>query len=728
MRFRFIRMLVAAFIVGSIVVAFPSAQSPRPMGIVDLLSVPRLADPRLSPDGRDIVFTRSDADWKSGKRITHIWRIRADGNEAPIQLTNGAEGENDPRWSPDGKTIAFTTKRGDDELAQIYLLPVDGGESRRLTSHASAVSDISWAPDGSALYFSAPEPKTADEKTGDKNKDDVYAYDENYKQTHLWKVRVGSAERGGGVPAERVRGAGAPGVIDETRITSGNYSVTAYELSDDGKKIAFHRAPTPLLGSGADSEVWVMNADGSAPVQLTKNSVQEHDASVSPDGSQVLFLSGSNAKFETYYNGRLFVVPAAGGSARVLVGENEPYDVGHAFWSADGKSIFFVASLGVHGELFAVSAGGGKPRQLTNGKHNAGGAAARSGDRLVFTISDSASGGEVWTMLVGSSTSGGAGPSGSPRSEDRGAGAPGLKKVTHVFDYLTRDFKLGRQEAIQWKGADGATVEGILTYPVDYQPGQKYPLAVMTHGGPQAADKYSIGSVTYEFQVLAGKGYASLQPNYRGSTGYGDGFLRDMVGHYFQNAHLDVMTGVDEVIRRGIADPDRMVKMGWSGGGHMTNKIITFTDRFKAASAGAGAANWISMYAQSDIRAFRTPWFGGTPWEKNAPIDLYWANSPLKDVANVKTPTLFFVGERDPRVPMPQSIEMYRALKSHNVPTHLYIAPREPHGWAELRHQLFKLNTEIEWFEKYATRRPFTPEKAPAEEKKDVKSTSEGHQ
>ena len=141
-----------------------------------------------------------------------------------------------------------------------------------------------------------------------------------------------------------------------------------------------------------------------------------------------------------------------------------------------------------------------------------------------------------------------------------------------------------------------------------------------------------------------------------------------------------------------------------------------------------GAANWISMYAQSDIRAFRTPWFGGTPWEKNAPIDLYWANSPLKDVANVKTPTLFFVGERDPRVPMPQSIEMYRALKSHNVPTHLYIAPREPHGWAELRHQLFKLNTEIEWFEKYATRRPFTPEKAPGEDKKDVKSTSEGHQ
>ena len=177
--------------------------------------------------------------------------------------------------------------------------------------------------------------------------------------------------------------------------------------------------------------------------------------------------------------------------------------------------------------------------------------------------------------------------------------------------------------------------------------------------------------------MLAGKGYAVLQPNYRGSTGYGDPFLRDMIGHYFQNAHLDVMTGVDEVIRRGIADPAKLVKMGWSGGGHMTNKIITFTDRFKAAASGAGAANWISMYAQSDIRFMRTPWFGGTPWQKNAPIEVYWNNSPLKDVANVKTPTIFFVGEKDPRVPMPQSIEMHRALKSNGVPTHLYVgAPR----------------------------------------------------
>jgi dipeptidyl aminopeptidase/acylaminoacyl peptidase len=677
------RLPLAASVIVLALTAGAGTQSPRPMGIVDQLNIPRVADPQLSPDGREVLYTRADADWKAGRRVSHVWRARVGGETT--QLTSGADGENDPRWSPDGKTIAFTAKRGDNDAAQIYVMPVDGGEARQLTSHATAASDLSWAPDGAALYFKAADARTPDERARERLKDDVYAYDENYKQTHLWKVNVATKA--------------------ETRITDGDFSLTDYELSEDGRKFVFLRAPTPLLGSGDQSEVWIANADGSSPLQLTKNSVQEGNAAISPDNSQVLFISGSNARFDTYYNGRLFVVPAAGGAARVLVGETEPYDVDRAAWSKDGKSIYMLVNLGVHEELFVMPASGGKPRQLTDGKHNIG-ALSLSANRLAFTSSDSKSGGEIWTMAAGDA-------------------AP--VQVTHVFDYLARDFALGRQEAIQWKGADGTTIEGIVTYPIDYRAGQKYPLAVMTHGGPQAADKYSVGSSAYEIQVLAGKGYVSLQPNYRGSTGYGDAFLRDMIGHYFQNAHLDVIAGADELIRRGVADPDRMVKMGWSAGGHMTNKVITATDRFKAAASGAGVAQWISMYAQTDIRAFRTPWFGGTPWQKSAPIDAYWNNSPLKDVANVKTPTIFFVGERDPRVPMPQSIEMYRALKANGVATHLYVAPREPHGWGELRHQLYKLNAEIEWFEKYATKRPFTWEKAPGDGNKDVKSTTDQH-
>ena len=242
---------------------------------------------------------------------------------------------------------------------------------------------------------------------------------------------------------------------------------------------------------------------------------------------------------------------------------------------------------------------------------------------------------------------------------------------------------------------------------------------VQTHGGPASSDQFGgLFSSSNYIPVLASLGYFVFKPNYRGSTGYGDDFLRNMVGSYFDQAHLDVMAGVDHLIGQGLVDEDRMVKMGWSAGGHMTNKIITHTDRFKAASSGAGAANWISMYAQSDVRTYRTPWFGGSPWEEDAPIDVYWEHSPLKDVSNVTTPTLFLVGQQDPRVPMPQSVEMWRGVKAQGVATHLWVAPREPHGWRELRHRLFKANVELDWFEQWAMDREWTWEQAPGSEEK----------
>jgi Tol biopolymer transport system component len=298
-----------------------------------------------SPNGDEIAFISNREPNEDQFFNYDLFTLKV-ADKSIRRLTSTENAEYRPRWSPDGKTIAFTSKRGENEFAQIHLLAVDGGEARQLTTHASEVSDLSWTPDGAALYFSAPEAKTADEKTRDKAKDDVYAYDENYKNTHLWKVTVATK--------------------DEVRVTTGDYSVTSYDLSNDGRKIAFHRAPTPLLGSGDQSEVWLMNADGSGAVQLTRNTVQESNASLSPDAAQVLFLSGSNARFETYYNGRLFLVPAAGGAARPLVGENEPLAVDRAFWSADGKSIFFLANVGVHEELFVVPTAGGKPRQLTH--------------------------------------------------------------------------------------------------------------------------------------------------------------------------------------------------------------------------------------------------------------------------------------------------------------------------------------------------------------------------
>jgi len=644
------------------------------MSPVDLIEVPRVIEAQLSSNGRQVLYVLERPDWKVNRRVGHIWRINADGTGA-LQLTFGERGETSPRWSPDGQSIAFLARRGESEETQIFLLENNGGEARQLTKQSAAVANIAWAPDGKTIYFIAPEPKTQDEKDREKVKDDVYAYEENYKQRHLWAVNVADGST--------------------RRITQGDYSVLSYEISGDGSKIAHHRSITPLLDNSDEGEVWVMNADGSGAVQLTRNSVGESGAELSPDGSQVLFTSGANAAFETYYNDNIFVVPAAGGEARLLV-PDLPYDVQSASWSKDGKSIYYVAGVGVRSDLFRLDLATKASTQLTKGDHAVlGWRYVPGANRHIFLVDESTRFGEAWTLAA--------------------AGSATPSQVTHVYDKIGTEFALPRQERIEWKGADGVAVEGLLFYPIDYKPGTKYPLVVQTHGGPAAADRFGFGGSSSYVQVLTGRGYAVLKPNYRGSTGYGNAFLRNMVGHYFDQAHLDVMTGVDHVIKMGVADPDKLVKMGWSAGGHMTNKIITFTDRFKAASSGAGAANWVSMYAQSDQRHYRTPWFGGTPWEKSAPIDKYWNDSPLKYVSNVKTPTIFLVGEQDPRVPPPQSVEMYRALKHNGVPTRLYLAPREPHGWGELRHQLFKINAELEWFEKYVFGRPYTWSVAPGD-------------
>lgn len=655
-----------------------AAQEKRVMSFVDMLELPTLQDPQLSPDGRQLLFVMDRPDWRANRRTGHIYRINADGTNQ-VQLTFGERGESSPRWSPDGKSIAFTTRRDPDTNNQVYLLRADGGEARRLTNHPTAPGNLTWAPDGKTIYFTASDAKSAEEREKDRAQDDVFAFEENnFEQRHLWTADLDGKT---------------------TRITEGEWSVGGFELSANGSRIAMTRMPSPLLEFTDRTEVWVMDASGANAKQLTNNKVPESGAAVSPDGATVLFTSSANEQFDLYYNGKLFLVPAAGGPARVLL-PDVPYAVENASWSADGKSIYFIANLGVHTEVMRVEVGTRRVTQLTVGEHALQGWTFNDAAGLhVFMRNSAARPGEIHTMANGS----------EPR------------RVTSVFDDTLAKFKVARQEKITWKGQDGVTVEGLLFYPVDYQPGQKYPLIVSTHGGPAASDRFGFSG---DAQVYAGKGYAVLKPNYRGSTGYGDVFLRDMIKGYFKQAHLDVMAGTDAVIAMGVADPAKLVKMGWSAGGHMTNKIITFTDRFKVASSGAGAANWISMYAQSDHREFRTPWFGGTPWQANAPIDLYWNHSPLKDVSKVKTPTIFLVGQEDPRVPLPQSVEMFRALKSNGVPTHLYVAPREGHGWTELRHRLFKLQIEMEWFEKHIHGRAYSWEKVPGEEKKESPKTA----
>jgi dipeptidyl aminopeptidase/acylaminoacyl peptidase len=641
------------------------------MSFVDVLDMPLLQDPQLSRDGKYVAFVMFRSDWRANRPVSHIYRVNADGT-GQVQLTFGERGESSPRWSPTGGTLAFLARRENDASTQIYLLDTLGGEARRVTTHATAPAAIQWSPDGQSIYFVAPEARSAEDRDRDRLQDDVYVFEQNFQHRHLWVTDLSGTTR---------------------RLTDGESSVLGFEVSADGRKVAMTQAPSPLLEHSAQGEVWVMNSDGSERRRLTTNDVLETDASLSPDNSTVVFRAGMNARYEPYYTEKIFVVPISGGEPRLLL-PNLRDEVLDVQWSGEGKRLYFLANMGVHSELMTTELDKPEASPLTYDDHAlAGWSYSATARTHVFTRNTPVRANEIYTLTAGDDFQ-------DPR------------RVTNVFDYIDREFVLARQQRLAWKGQDGQEVEGLLYYPVDYVRGKRYPLIVITHGGPEESDKHGFSS---DVQVYAGKGYAVLKPNYRGSTGYGDDFLRGMVGGYFTQAHLDVMAGVDAVIAMGVADPDRLVKMGASAGGHMTNKLITFTDRFKAASSFAGAANWISMYAQSDTRIRRDLWFGGTPYDVSAALAGYWEHSPLKDVARVKTPTLFIVGENDARVPLAQSIEMYRGLKRHHVPTRLYVGPREGHGFAELRHRLFKFQVEMEWFERYVHQRDYTWERPPGD-------------
>ena len=397
-----------------------AAAAQRPMTPIDLLEVPRLSEPQLSPDGRELVYVLAEADWKANKRIAHLWRSSTETGET-IQLTRGAAGESTPRWSPGGEYIAFVTERGDDASEQIYLLPASGGEARRLTHHPTSVSNIAWSPDSETVYFLAEDAKTDEEKRRHELQDDVLAFDEDWKPRHLWSIKVNDGS--------------------ERRITTGDFHVRSYRLSRDGTRFAIHRSPTPLLDDSLTAEVWVLASDGTGATRVTDNQVPERGAELSPENTRVLFISDANARFEFYYNRNLFIAPASGGAAKLLLRDMR-HEVQSASWSEDGQSIYFTANTGVRAELFRVDVASEELHQLTRGDHTVTSwTYFPKQKRHVYRVDEPTNAGDVWVA-------------------DEGAESP--QRVTHAYDYLA-EFELPRQEAIRWKGEDVSRSRGFCT-------------------------------------------------------------------------------------------------------------------------------------------------------------------------------------------------------------------------------------------------------------------------
>jgi len=645
------------------------AQTRRAMTVDDVLDLVQISAPRISPDGRHVLYAKSElAPWKDNKRTSTIWMIDADGSHAHQFL--GTDKDRSPSWSPDGRRVAFLSNRdaagGKDEggnadsASQIWVIPTDGGEATRLTDHKGAIRSFEWAKDGSAIFFVAERAKPDVEKTAEKSGDDAIYVDEaangqeRAEFSAVWRVSLDDKS--------------------ERRVTRDDrLLIESFRVAPDAKKVAVVYRREHARNGQFHAEVALADASTGEMKDITHNDAPEQNVQWSPNGKLLSYLAPTNASWDLAEE-KLWVVPAEGGEPRKLTGAFEGA-IGQYTWTPDGQAILLGASVRGRGAAFRVEVATGALTKLAGGDWSGRVESfAADGSRGVAVVSRPSAPGDV--NLVDLST-----------------GA--MTQITHananVDAFATSQFR-----AVAWKSTDGLEIEGMLWLPSDYRPGTKLPLLLSVHGGPAGAWDVSFRAINH---VYTGLGWAVLEPNVRGSSSYGDALLRGNLRDIGGGDYHDLMTGVDKLIADGIADPDHLAIRGWSYGGILGGWTITQTPRFKAASLGAMVADWTSEYAMGFNHDVRLWYIGGTPWES---ADAYRRQSSYTHIANVTTPTLLLHGERDTTDTIGQSMMFYQGLKDRGVPARFIRFPREPHGFREPHHQRVRDTEEIAWLMKYA--------------------------
>lgn len=706
--------------------AAPLAAQQRPMTFLDVQLLRTAGAPALSPDGRQVLYTLSVPDWKEGRRTTDVWLVPVDGGPAAArQMTfTRDKDETAPQWGPDGRWFIFSSNRegtGASATAQLYLMRPDGGEARRLTDARDGVAGarftkdgrwlvyaagkaeerqlwalpvagidtarpvqltkhptpVRWwapSPDSRRVYFIAPDTVDKDNRERVEKRFTVSVRNEPQPVEHLWALDLAGRTT--------------------ARLTSGaDYSVGGVTLSADGRWVGFRGTPDDryrrnVTESGIYADAYVLETATGRVTRLSENAeIGEGPVSFSPDGRWLAIAADDDWTY--FRDDKLWVKPTADLAApwrKLGAGHDGPVSAG--WWSRDGATIYYTAGVKATTQVMAVSVETGGVRQVTSVAGSVSASQDEDTGLILLNYSDNGTPPSLWLA----------------RSEGDLARREAWARLTDPNPQVA-GLALGDAEEVSWRSRDGKTVGGVVVRPVGYTPGRRYPLVVQIHGGPAAA--YTLGfNPGVNAQVYAGAGYLVFLPNYRGSTNYGEQHRLDIVGDYFRKGYEDIITGVDHLIRQGMVHPDSMGVMGWSAGGHWSNWIMTQTDRFKAISSGAGAVNWISMYAQSDVQRNRAEYFGRgkKPWEA---FEDYWRVSPLRYINNARTPTLIHVVDGDPRVPRPQSEELHMALKQRGVPTELFVYPGNTHGIPDARNQYLKAVAEFTWFERWIRGRPW---------------------
>jgi dipeptidyl aminopeptidase/acylaminoacyl peptidase len=663
-------LFAVALTLASVVPAFAQKQ---PVSIDDILNLKGVSAAMVSPDGTQVVYQvrawQQDRDRMESR--THLWQVAVAGGSAR-QITYGERGDSQPQWSPDGRYISFVSARGtasgeETPRGQIYLMRVEGGEAWKLTDAKEGIASYSWAPDSMRIAYVTTEARSAEEESAIRKRDDERVFEGDFRHQHIWTIEVEAKTA--------------------SRITEGkDFTVSgAPSWAPDSRRLVFSAKPTTMLRDYR-ADVYVADVRAKSVEKISTNAGPDNAAQWSPDGAHIAWTAepitakaiGDGTLPSFIGHAHLLLYDVARKTTRDLFNASADVDASTPHWSADSKHLFFVAGKRAYSEVFRVDVATGEYTQLTRGKTLNIGSRSKDGKVVAVTMDSPESPTDVHVT---------------------DASFASFKKLTETNPQAA-NFALGESEVVTWKSSDGWEVEGVLLKPVGYTAGTRYPLLVVAHGGPAGAfsNNYRVGGLEGG-QLWAGQGWAVFYPNPRGSTNYGEKFLRANINDWGGGDYRDIMTGVDALVAKGIADPDRMAHIGWSYGGYMTAWVVTQTNRFKAAMVGAGLTNMTSMYGTNDIPNVLVTYFGGYPTKETLP--LYTARSAMTFIDNVQTPTLLLHGANDERVPTGQAYEMYRGLKDRGKITELVFYPREGHGIAEYYHVKDRLQRIQDWVKRY---------------------------
>jgi dipeptidyl aminopeptidase/acylaminoacyl peptidase len=667
-------MRQALLVVIMIATAASVAAQKRPVTIDDVLKLRAVGSTVVSPDGSQVLYTVRQ--WEPGDRDriesrTRIWRVSTAGGP-PRQVTFGERGDTQPQWSPDGQYISFVSSRGPESggqppAAQVYVMRTDGGEARRLTEAKEAVRSYTWSPDSGRIAYVTNDPRSDEQEKAIRQRDDERVFEGEFRFAHAWTIDLASGTA--------------------SRLTEGNaFSVGGdVSWSPDGTRLTFAAKPTEMLRDNR-SDIYVVHTSTRAVEKITTNPGPDSQPRWSPDGARIAFVSeldpGRVTADGTYPSviglSRLMIYDVATKSTKDASRTDFDVDMGAPDWTSDGARLLFVSGKRAYRDAFAYDLARGTYAQLTRGK-------------TLQAFSQSKNGRVVAIAMDGPMV-----PTDVHVTDDTFGS---FRQLTTV-NPESAELALGESEVVTWKSSDGVEIEGVLLKPVGYQDGRRYPTLAVAHGGPAGAhvNNYRVGGLEAG-QVLANQGWAVFYPNPRGSTNYGEKFLRANINDWGGGDYRDIMTGVDALIARGIADPERLAHIGWSYGGYMTAWVITQTSRFKAAMVGAGLTNMWSMYGTNDIPNVLITYFGGIPNASTMP--LYHQRSAMSHIDKVTTPTLILHGGNDERVPIGQAQELFRALKDRGKVTELVFYPREGHGIQEYHHQKDRLERIHAWLTRY---------------------------